>query len=70
MRPLSATLQLRALLDRTPERGRQRIIDAIARGGTVEQGARLLRVPLRTLYRIMHECGMPVGQGRPKVSAE
>lgn len=58
MRPLDDTLQLRALLARSPERGRLRISAALAKGGSVERGARELGVPLRTFYRLLYELGM------------
>ena len=52
------TLVLRAELAARPERAVRRLRETLAKHRTVEEAARALRVPARTLYRMLRERGV------------
>lgn len=57
-RPTGHTHTLRAELALHPARAEKRLRELLAKHRTVEETARALRVPVRTLYRVLRERGL------------
>lgn len=57
-RAAPSTLTLRAELATHPDRALRRLREMLAKHRTVEEAARALRVPVRTLYRVFRERGV------------